>query len=253
MAAQRNPLSTGVRGRATRYPALAMCGRTALTAPPEDLREAFGLDETPRFEPHYNVPPSQPLNVVRVLRGSSGRLLEPLRWGLIPYWADEPRIAQKLALARVETVTTSPAFRDAIRKRRCLIAVDGFFEWLREGNKTGRPFFVRREDAKPFALAGVWDRWVSKDGEVIESCAILTQPARPPVDAIHGRMPLVLEPAVWDSWLDCAVTDLFAMAPLLAPRSPALVAYEVSAYVNDPRHDDPLCLCPTQTSQQTLF
>lgn len=230
-----------------------MCGRTALTAPPEDLREAFGLDEAPRFAPHYNVPPSQPLNVVRVLRGSSGRRLEPLRWGLVPFWADEPKIAQKLALARVETVATSPAFREAIRKRRCLVAVDGFFEWLREGKKTSRPFFVRREDHKPFALAGVWDRWVSKDGEVIESCAILTQPARPPVDAIHGRMPLVLEPADWERWLDASLTDADTLAPLLAPRSPALSAYEVSAHVNDPRHDDARCVEPTQPLQQTLY
>jgi putative SOS response-associated peptidase YedK len=230
-----------------------MCGRTALTAPPQDLREAFGLDEAPSFEPHYNVPPSQPLNVVRVLRGSTGRRLESLRWGLIPSWADESKIAQKLALARVETVTTSPAFRDAIRRRRCLVAVDGFFEWMREGKKTGRPFFVRREDGKPFALAGVWERWVSRDGEVVESCAIVTQPARPPVDAVHGRMPMVLEPAVWDSWLDSSLTDTQALAELLAPRSPALLAYEVSAYVNDPRHDDPGCLAPTQPLQQTLF
>jgi len=232
-----------------------MCGRTALTAHPEDLRQAFGLDETPRLAPHYNVPPSQPLHVVRVVRGATGRRLEALRWGLVPFWADDPTIAHKLALARVETVMTSPAFRESIRARRCLVAVDGFFEWLREGKGKGksRPFFVRRADRKPFALAGIWDRWVSKDGEVVESCAILTQPARPPVDAIHDRMPLVVEPAAWDHWLDASLADESAIAPLLAPTSPELVLFEVSPHVNDPRHDDPACVEAALPRQGTLF
>jgi putative SOS response-associated peptidase YedK len=230
-----------------------MCGRTALTARPEDLREAFGLDETPVFAPHYNVPPSRPLNVVRVLRGSPGRRLEQLRWGLVPFWAEGPKIGQKLALARVENVLASPAFREAIRKRRCLVAVDGFFEWMREGKKKSRPFFVRRVDRRPFALAGVWDRWVSEDGEVIESCAILTQEARPPVDAIHDRMPLVLEPTTWDRWLDASLTDAGVLAPLLEPQSPELLAYEVGTHVNDPNHDDSPCLDAAQPQQRTLF
>jgi putative SOS response-associated peptidase YedK len=230
-----------------------MCGRTALTTPPEDLREAFGLDETPVVAPHYNVPPSQPVGVVRVVRGH-GRRLEPMRWGLLPYWADDPKMAHKLALARVETVTTSPAFRDAIRRRRCLVAVDGFYEWQRAGKKRSEPYFVRRRDRRPFALAGVWDRWVSKDGEVIESCAIITQPSRPPVDAIHDRMPLVLEETDWDGWLDTARTEPDAVAPLLLLRSPALVSYRVDSYVNDPRHDDPKCLDPAPAEpQQSLF
>ena len=248
------PLSDRTRADGGRYARdREMCGRTALTAPAEDLREAFGLDETPIFAPHYNVPPSLPVNVVRVLRGSNGRRLEPLRWGLIPFWAHGSKVAQKLPLARVETVASSPAFRESIRKRRCLVAVDGFFEWMREGKKTNRPFFVRREDKKPFALAGVWDRWVSKDGEVVESCAILTQPARPPVEAVHDRMPLVLEPADWDRWLDTSLTEVTDFAPLLAPRSPELFAYEVSAHVNDPRHDDARCVEPAPHEQRTIF
>jgi putative SOS response-associated peptidase YedK len=234
-----------------------MCGRTALTAHPDDLRLAFALDETPSLlAPHYNVTPSQPLNVVRVIRGSTGplcRRLEPLRWGLVPFWADDPKIGHKLALARVETVQTSPAFREAVRKRRCLVAVDGFFEWLREGRSKSRPFFVRREDKRPFALAGIWDRWVSKDGEVVESCAILTQPSNRAMDAIHDRMPVVLEPQTWQRWLDTSLVDAGAITPLLAARSPELVAYEVSAYVNDPRHDDAACIEPAAVRQQTLF
>jgi putative SOS response-associated peptidase YedK len=227
-----------------------MCGRTALTASPEDLRELFGLDETPHVVPHYNVPPSQPLHAVRVMRGGTRRTLELLRWGLVPYWADDPKIGHRLALARIETVATTPAFRDAIKRHRCLIVVDGFYEWKREGKKTSQPFFVRRPDGAPFALAGVWDRWVSADGEVVESCAIVTQPARPPIDVIHDRMPLVLEKDAWDRWLDPQLADVTA---LLAPRSPDLVLHSVSPRVNDPRNDDPQCVEPSDPEQKTLF
>jgi putative SOS response-associated peptidase YedK len=233
---------------------ILMCGRTALTASPADLREAFGLDDVPAFEAHYNVPPSRPVGVVRVIRGSTRRTLDALRWGLVPTWAKDAKIANKLALARAETVTTTGAFRDSIRWRRCLVAVDGFYEWQRQGKGPSSPFFIRREDRRPFALAGLWSRWVSPDGEVIESCAIVTQAARPPVEAIHDRMPLVLEPGAWDAWLDPQLTDPDALEALLSPRTPELVAYRVSPYVNDPRHDDAACLeAAPEPAQRTLF
>jgi putative SOS response-associated peptidase YedK len=233
---------------------ILMCGRTALTASPADLRDAFGLDEEPQLAVHYNVPPSRPVGVLRILRGSSRRRLEALPWGLIPTWAKDPKIGHKLALARAETVASAGAFRDAFRWRRCLVAVDGFYEWQRRGKAPSAPFFVRRSDHRPFALAGLWSRWVSSDGEVIESCAILTQAARPPVEAIHDRMPLVLEPEVWDRWLDPQLTDPAALEALLAPTSPELIAYPVSHYVNDPRHDDPQCLEPAaEAAQRSLF
>jgi putative SOS response-associated peptidase YedK len=229
-----------------------VCGRTALTASPEDLREAFGLEETPELAPHYNVPPSSTVHAVRVLKSRPGRRLEALRWGLVPPWAADPKIGHKLSLARVETVVTAPAFRKAIRTRRCLVAVDGFFEWKRAGTKASRPFLVRRADGKPFALAGVWERWTSSDGEVLESCAILTQPARPPVDAVHDRMPLVLEPAAWTDWLDPRVVDPHAVEALLRIREPELVAFAVSRRVNDPRFDEPSCLEPDPEGQLDL-
>jgi putative SOS response-associated peptidase YedK len=244
-----------------------MCGRTALTTSPEDLREAFGLAETPNLVPHYNVPPSQPLAVVRVLRhdrsrplpSAGARTLDLLHWGLIPAWAKDRKLGHKLALARVETAATTPVFRDALRRRRCLVVVDGFYEWRRNATGKGRsqPFFVYRGGAGvnrlPFALAGLWERWVSSDGEVVESCAIITQPARPPVDAVHDRMPLVVERESWDRWLDPAITDRAAIEPMLAPQSPALLATPVSPHVNDPRHDDPACLQPEEPVQGTLF
>jgi putative SOS response-associated peptidase YedK len=238
-----------------------MCGRTALTTSPEDLREAFGLAQTPNLVPHYNVPPSQPLAAVRVLRhdrssfpaASGSRTLDFLRWGLVPAWAKDRKLGQKLALARTETAATTPAFRDALRRRRCLVVVDGFYEWKRSAPGRSQPFFVYRPDHAPFALAGLWERWVSTDGEVVESCAILTQPARPPVDAVHDRMPLVVERESYDRWLDPAITDRAAIEAMLAPRSPVLAATRVSPHVNDPRHDDPACMEPEEPVQGTLF
>jgi putative SOS response-associated peptidase YedK len=231
-----------------------MCGRASLTASGDDLREVFGLAETPAVAPHYNVPPSQPLHVVRVTRDGVRRRMDALRWGLVPSWATDPKIGHRLTLARVESVQTTPAFRDAVRRRRCLVAVDGFFEWRRDpttasGTRRSRkgaapsvPFFVRRPDRGVFALAGVWERWTSPDGEVVESCAILTQPAREPVSGIHDRMPLVLAPSAWGAWLDRGRTDPDAIAALLAQPTPELFAYAVTPHVNDPRHDDAGCL-----------
>jgi len=230
-----------------------MCGRTALTATPAELRELFGLTETPDVSPHYNVPPSQPVAAVRALRDRPGRRLEMLRWGLVPPWAQDPKIGHKLTLARVETIATTPAFRDAVRHRRCLVVVDGFYEWQRRGKQPSLPFFVRGADSRPFALGAVWDRWVSPDGEVIESCAIVTQPARPPVDAIHDRMPLVVERESWEAWLSGSLTEPDRVAELLRTREPALIAYLVGPRVNDPRHDDPSCILRAPTEQQSLF
>jgi putative SOS response-associated peptidase YedK len=244
-----------------------MCGRTVLTATPADLREAFGLDATPELVPRYNVTPSQDVATVRVLHAATGkgaRTLQVMRWGLVPWWADSPKVGAKLALARAETVAITPAFRDAFKARRCLIVVDGFYEWKRagglarppgrakraKGDHPSRPYLLRRPDAAPFALAGVWDRWTSADGEVLESCAIVTQQALPPVLAIHDRMPVVLPPEDWEAWLDPGGD----VSGLLVPRPPCLVAVAVSTYVNDPRHDDPRCFEPPGLPQQgSLF
>jgi len=230
-----------------------MCGRTVLAASPEDLREVFGLDEVPDLVPRYNVTPSQGLAAVRVLRGTERRRLDVLRWGLVPAWAESPKAGQKLALARAETVATTPAFRDAFRQRRCLVVVDGFYEWKRGDGAGSRPFLFRAPDRKPFALAGLWERWGSKDGEIVESCAILTQRALAPIEAVHDRMPVVLAPDAWESWLD-PEAEPAALAGLLAPRPPGLVAMAVSTYVNDPRHDDPRCFePPAAPAQGSLF
>jgi len=227
-----------------------MCGRTALVATPGDLRDAFGLDALPEVIPRYNVPPSEPAAAVRVLRGSPRRSLEMLRWGLLPPWAEDAKVGHKLTLARVETVATTRAFQAALRERRCLVVVSGFFEWKRAGKGPSQPYYVHRKDLRPMALAGLWERWTSRDGEIVESCAIVTQEARPPVDAIHDRMPLVLEPPEWDPWLDPAHHDV---GSLLVAHQPELAAHPVSPRVNDPRHDDPSCLEPAMPTQGSLF
>ena len=230
-----------------------MCGRTALTATPQDLRDVFGLEQTPLVEPHFNVPPSRPVAVVRRKLGAPGRTLDWMPWGLVPCWAKDRTIASKLALARAESVTTSHAFRNAIHERRCLVVVDGFYEWRREGKHSPQPFFVRLAGRAPFALAGLWERWIGGDGEILETCAIITQASRPPLSAIHDRMPLILERDDWDRWLDPSVVQTDAVVGLLAARSPALVAHPVDTYVNDPRHDDPRCIEPWQPAQGRLF
>lgn len=227
-----------------------MCGRTALAATPEDLRDTFGLDEAPEVAPRYNVPPSQPVAAVRVLRGSPRRTLEMLRWGLVPPWAEDAKAGHKLTLARVESIATTRAFQGALRKRRCLVVVSGFFEWKRAGKGPSQPYFLKRRDERPMALAGLWEHWTSRDGEVVESCAIVTQQARPPADAIHDRMPLVLEAPEWEPWLDPSREDVGA---LLVPHAPELVAYPVSPRVNDPRFDSPACVAPEAPAQASLF
>jgi putative SOS response-associated peptidase YedK len=243
-----------------------MCGRTALVASPDDLREFFGLGEQgadgSQTAPlaHYNIPPSRPLAIVRVEDTPLGRRrrLDSLAWGFVPSWANTstlPRRLLPLPLARSESAATSSAFRDAVRRRRCLVAVTGFFEWKKHAAGASEPYYVKRTDGALFALGGIWDRRVTREGEVLESCAILTQPARAPVDAIHDRMPLVLPPDAWDAWLDPDITDAAAVAELLAPRSPELAAHPVGPRVNDPRNDDPGCLAPAapRPPQQTVF
>jgi putative SOS response-associated peptidase YedK len=227
-----------------------MCGRTALTASPEDLVAAFGLDEAPALQPRYNVPPSQPLDALRMAPGP--RRLERLRWGLVPGWASDPKIGNKLALARAETVTTASAFREAVRRRRCLVVVDGFYEWKRDG-KASWPYFAHAPGRRPFTLAGVWDRWVSRDGEVIESCAVLTRPALGPLAAVHDRMPLVIEPELRERWLDPQRHDVEPLLEEAMARSPSLVVHPVSLHVNDPQHDDPACFVEAAPRQQALF
>ncbi len=212
-----------------------MCGRATLTTGADDLREFFGLEETPELPPRYNIAPTQPIAVIR-----EPRRLEFLRWGL-SLSGGQRHGAQGINV-RVETVARAPAYRDSFRRRRCLVVVDGFYEW-RKAEKARQPFLVRQGDKRPFALAGIWDRAVTSDGEVVDACAIVTGDARGVVAELHDRMPLVVPRESYDLWLS---TDAKAgeLLELIAPRETGFVSQPVSNLVNSPANDDPRVLEP---------
>ena len=208
-----------------------MCGRATLSTPPEDLRELFGLDELPELPPRFNIAPTQPIAVIR-----EPHRLELLRWGLV--LPGGHRHGAQGINARVETVARAPAYRDSFRKRRCLVIVDGFFEWQKR-EKVKQPFLIRREDGKPIALAGIWERSTTKDGEVVDACAIITGEAKGAVVALHDRMPLIVPATGYARWLDPTGKDL---ADLLVPTASGLTTYPVSTLVNSPANDDARCV-----------
>jgi putative SOS response-associated peptidase YedK len=215
-----------------------MCGRAVLTTPPEDIRELFGLDEVPNLTPRFNIAPTQPIAVIR-----EPRKLELLRWGLIPHGAHTLAAGARGINVRAETVARVPAYRSSFWSRRCLVIVDGFYEWKKDG-KLRRPFLFHGQDRRPFALAGIWDRATTADGEVVESCAIVTRGAAGLVATIHDRMPLILGSDLFAPWLDAATKDA---TKLLGGSEMNLAAYEVSAVVNNPAHEDPRCIEPVDT------
>jgi putative SOS response-associated peptidase YedK len=223
-----------------------MCGRFTLRCPSKLLADAFGLSHEPSLEARYNVAPTQPVAVIRVLRthpATKERELVPMRWGLIPAWADDPSIGNRMINARAESVSSKPAFRGAFKYRRCLVPADGFYEWKKEG-KRKQPVYIRRKDEQPFAFAGLWEEW-EREGEVIESCTIITTEANELVSEFHDRMPVILDPADYDVWLDPEVQDPEVLEPLLRPYpSGEMEVYLVSRLVNDPRHEDPKCVEP---------
>lgn len=231
-----------------------MCGRATLSTSPEDLAEALGLTEIPLLTPHFNIAPSQGMAVVRVLDGGRARRLDLLRWGLVPWWADDPAVGNRFINARSETLLGSRAFGDAARQRRCLVVVDGFYEWQKQG-KTKQPFFIHRPDGKPFALAGLWERWrpkgAPKDAPRLETCTVITTTPTALVARVHDRMPLVVPESEWEAWLDEGRKDDAAVAPLLVHRPVDLELYPVSTLVSSPANDDPRCV--ERIAEPTLF
>src|SRR4051794_17675419 len=211
-----------------------MCGRYTLLASPEALREQFGLVEVPVLAPRYNVAPTQKVAAVRRTAGAEGRELALLRWGLIPPWADDPAIGNRLLNARAETVADKPSFRSALRCRRCLVLADGFFEWQTSRGKK-QPYYFRLRDGRPFALAGLWERWARGEHGTVESCTLVTTEANDLVRPLHERMPVILPPDAYEVWLDPAVEHPERLRPLLRPcRADEMTAYPVSVRVNSP-------------------
>jgi putative SOS response-associated peptidase YedK len=220
-----------------------MCGRFTRTTPVRVLATLFDFAETPDLAPRYNIAPTQPIAAVRNTGDNSHRELALLRWGLVPGWADDPKISYSLINARSETAATKPAFRAAFKSRRCLILADGFYEWQKQG-KDKQPYCIRRKDGKPFAIAGLWESWHPGEEDAVESATILTTSANATMQPIHERMPVILSPSDYGRWLD-AKTPRPELESLLVPFPlDDLSTFPVSKWVNDPKHDDPKCLEP---------
>jgi putative SOS response-associated peptidase YedK len=221
-----------------------MCGRFTLFEADKILSREFGVSGFPPLSPRYNIAPSQPVAAVRAAPAGAGRELVLLRWGLIPSWSKDPAIGNRLINARAETAREKPSFRNAFRRHRCLIPASGFYEWQRQ-ERGKQPYFVRMRDGRPFAFAGLWDRWESTDEGVIETCTILTTAPNAVLAPIHDRMPVILPPAEYARWLDPSLRDTDSLAPLLVPFPPDdMLAFPVSPRVNPPTVDDEKCITP---------
>jgi putative SOS response-associated peptidase YedK len=224
-----------------------MCGRYTLGASADELAEEFGLVELPGLEPRYNIAPTQDAAVVT---NTKPHVLQLFHWGLIPSWAKDPSIGNRLINARVESLADKPSFRTAYRKRRCLILADGFYEWKRpaEGarSKGKQPMYVRLADARPFAFAGLWEAWRDGEGNWLPSCTIVTTPARGPLEQIHDRMPFILPREAREAWLarEAQASDLESL--LSRPVVQELEVYPVSKLVNSPANDTPECTRPLE-------
>ena len=215
-----------------------MCGRFAFHSPHETTAELFGVEAGfPAFPPRWNLAPGTDIAVVRIV-GDGRRELVALRWGLVPSWAKERSIGQRLVNARAETLAEKPAFRAAFRRRRCLIPADGYYEWrLVTGGK--QPYYVQAAAGALLALAGLWERWVDPaTGEALETCVILTREAVGVVAEIHGRMPVIVPPESYANWLDPAADSAATLAPLLGTSAGMdVAAHPVSRRVNSPRNE----------------
>ena len=233
-----------------------MCGRFTLTSPVDQIASLFGVDELPEeVHARYNIAPTQPVLALRRGEGGEGaREAVMLRWGLVPFWAKDRKIGNRLINARSETVHEKNAFKGAFAKRRCLIAADGFYEWRKEEgpSKKGKkqPYRIRRADGAPFAFAGLWERWSPKGaeggegGEVVESCTILTTAPNALVAPLHDRMPVILAQEEFELWLD-AQAGREELRPLMDPfPGDEMEAYPVSTQVNSPGNEEPGCIAP---------
>jgi putative SOS response-associated peptidase YedK len=217
-----------------------MCGRYTIKANPRDIAEAFALFREPHVKPRYNVAPTQQVLAIRFEEDATPREPVLLRWGLVPSWAKDTKGAP-LINARADTVATKPAFRAAFKRRRCLIVADGFYEWQQQDGK--QPYLIRLRTGRPFAFAGLWERW-EKGSEPVESCTIITTDANDLLGRLHDRMPVILPPENYDRWL-MPEQDPQTLAAMLRPYpDDELVAYPVSPVVNNPRNDRPECVEP---------
>ncbi|GJL69879.1 MAG: DUF159 family protein [Nitrospirales bacterium] len=221
-----------------------MCGRFTRKENFQHLAKQLGLQVLPPMGPRYNIAPSQLVACVRTNLESRQRECTELKWGLVPSWAKDPSIGNKLINARGETVAEKPAFRKAFKQQRCLVLADGFYEWKREG-KAKQPYYVRFKDHRGFAFAGLWERWEKNDEDSLETCTLITTSPNAVMEPIHHRMPVVLSFKDFADWLDPSVQNTEQVNALLRPFPPEeMEAFPVSQLVNNPRNDRPECVNP---------
>lgn len=224
-----------------------MCGRFVITTAPEALRQVFGYVEQPNFPARYNVAPTQPVPVVIMENGA--RHFRLMRWGLLPSWVKDPRQFTLLINARAETVQEKPAFRNAIRRRRCLVPADGYYEWhTSDGRK--QPYFIHSRAGGPIGFAGLAETWMGPNGEELDTVAIITAAASTGMSVLHHRVPVTIAPDDFAQWLDCRADNATNVMTLLrAPEDGAFMWHPVSTAVNKPANDDAQLILPITSEE----
>lgn len=223
-----------------------MCGRFTLTVDPAEFQDKFGNFTFPKkFAPRFNIAPTQP---VLAVPNNDKFKADFFVWGLIPMWAKDPSIGNRLINARGETVAEKPSFRGSLKYKRCLIFADGFYEWKTQpGKKTKTPFYIHMKDRKPFAFAGLWDTWNSSNGSLIRSCTLITTEPNELMAMIHDRMPVILHPRDYAKWLEPSAQTPDQMLPLIKPfPADTMDAYPVSTLVNKASRDLPEMVVPAK-------
>jgi putative SOS response-associated peptidase YedK len=219
-----------------------------MTSSPEAIRRLFRFEDMPNFPPRYNIAPTQPIAIVRIENGKPRFAL--VRWGLLPAWVKDPRAFTLLINARGESVLDKPAFRNAMRYRRCLIPADGFYDWKRDGARS-QPYYVRPANDGPIAYAGLWECWTGPNGEEVETAAIITTRANRVLAPLHDRAPVIVPPEAFDLWLDCKNVGAETAATLITPcPEDLLVAHPVSPAVNNAANDGPQLIAPFEPPAQ---
>jgi putative SOS response-associated peptidase YedK len=224
-----------------------MRGRYAVTSAPEAIRTLFGYAEQPDFPPRYNVAPTQPIAIVRMVDGR--RQFALVRWGLLPSWVQDPKNFSLLINARGESVMDKPAFKAAMKYRRCLVPANGFYDWKASATRR-QPYYVRAKSRQPLAFAGLWETWTGPNGEELETAAIVTTRANRALADIHDRMPVIVPPDAFDLWLNCNAVDAETAGTLIAPAPEDLLeAYEVSSAVNRTANDHAQLVEPNSATE----
>ncbi|RAL25798.1 SOS response-associated peptidase [Thermoflavimicrobium daqui] len=216
-----------------------MCGRFSLFHDMEQLQKQFDMIMVDPMKVRYNIAPTQ--LVVTVVLEEGKRVGRSMKWGLIPSWAKDMKIAYKLINARAETIDEKPMYKELVKKRRCIILADGFYEWKREG-KEKRPYRFQLKSGKPFAFAGLWNQWM-QNGETLDTCTIITTKPNELVKKVHDRMPVILPPNAYEIWLHHEMQDIEYLKNLLQPYPAVeMKAFEISTLVNSPKNDHPSIL-----------